>query len=197
MRWQFAPWTAALLTEAAPRPGERVLDQAADTGTVVRRAAPFVGPSGRVIAFDVNPAMLAVGRSLPMPAGALIEWLEGDGTRLPLPDAAFDLALCQQGLQYLPDRPAGLVEARCVLAPGGRVVFAVWRSLAHDAVAASTNSTARRVLGSDAMVATFALGDPDELRRLFAGAGFAAVEPVPRELTVVCPSRAELVVRQG
>ena len=37
-----------------------------------------------------------------------------------LPDAAFDVVLCQQGVQFFPDRPAALREMRRVLVPGGR-----------------------------------------------------------------------------
>jgi SAM-dependent methyltransferase len=96
VRWQFRPWTAVLLAEAAIRPGERILDLATGTGIVAREAAPFVGERGRIVALDINPAMMAVGRSLPEPAGASIEWLEGDAAALLLPDAAFDAVLCQR-----------------------------------------------------------------------------------------------------
>jgi SAM-dependent methyltransferase len=51
---------------------------------------------------------------------------------MPLPDATFDVALCQQGLQFFPDRSAALGELRRVLAPGGRVAIAVWRFIEHN-----------------------------------------------------------------
>ena len=60
----------------------------------------MVGAHGKVVAFDISPAMLAVARTLPAPAGATIAWLEGDAIRLDLPDDAFDLVLCQQGVQF-------------------------------------------------------------------------------------------------
>ncbi len=103
----FVPWTAVLLEHAAPRPGERVLDVACGTGVVARNAAPLVGSEGKVAALDISPAMLDVARSLPAPAGARIDWHEGSALALPFPSEAFDLVLCQQGLQFFPDRAAG------------------------------------------------------------------------------------------
>jgi ubiquinone/menaquinone biosynthesis C-methylase UbiE len=195
VHWQFRPWTAVLLAEAGLHPGERVLDLAAGTGIVAREAAPFVGEGGRVVALDVSPAMLAVGHGLPAPTGATIEWQEGDATRLPLADAAFDVVLCQQGLQYFPDRPAAVAEMKRVLVPGGRAVLAVWRSLDHHPIQAALNAAAQRRLGVPSMAMPFSLGDPGEVQNLFETAGFTEVTLIPRTLVIVFPSRAQYVRR--
>ena len=105
------PFTRVLLDCAGPQPGERVLDLAAGTGSVARHVAPIVGTEGRVVAVDINAAMLAVGRALPAPAGPPVEWREGDAVDLDLPDQSFDLVLCQQGLQFFPDRAAAVRES--------------------------------------------------------------------------------------
>ncbi len=60
--------------------------------------------------------------------------LPSSGTRptagaLPLSDAAFDLVLCQQGLQFFADKLGATREMRRVLAPGGRVALSVWQTL--------------------------------------------------------------------
>jgi ubiquinone/menaquinone biosynthesis C-methylase UbiE len=44
-----------------------------------------------------------------------------------LPDSSFDVVLCQQGLQFFPDRGAALREVRRVLVPGGRALLSVWK----------------------------------------------------------------------
>ena len=195
VRWQFRPWTAVLLAEAALLPGEHILDLATGTGIVAREAAPFVGNRGRVVALDINPAMLDVGRSLPEPAGASIEWLEGDAAALPLPDAAFDAVLCQQGLQYFADRPAAAAEVRRVLASGGRALLVVWQALAHNPVQEALNAAGQCRVGVAPLGTAFGLGDAGEARRLFESAGFAEVTVTGRELVVVFPSRAELARR--
>ena len=64
--------------------------------------------------------MLAVGAAMPVSGGAGIEWQEGDALSLAFPDQAFDLVLCQQGLQFFSDRNRALSEMRRVLAAGGR-----------------------------------------------------------------------------
>src|SRR5260370_13852749 len=99
----FGPWAADLVKLAAPIRGERVLDVACGTGIVARLAAQRVGPMGKVVGLDLNPSMLTVARSAS--AGTEnIEWREGNATAMPLSQQTFDLVLCQQGLQFLPDR---------------------------------------------------------------------------------------------
>jgi ubiquinone/menaquinone biosynthesis C-methylase UbiE len=128
----FGPWAEDLITLATPKPGERVLDVACGTGVIARLAAQNVGPKGPVVGLDLNPGMLAVARTVPPPVAAHIEWREGNVGAMPFPDATFDLALCQQGLQFFPDRLAALREIRRTLVPGGRLAFSVWRPIQHS-----------------------------------------------------------------
>jgi SAM-dependent methyltransferase len=175
----FAPWAPTLIDLAGVQPGERVLDLACGTGAVTRLAAARVGGAGRVVGLDVNAAMLGVARALPVIPGALIEWLEASALEIPLPDAAFDVVLCQQGLQQFPDRAAALGELRRVLAPGGRLAASVWSRIEGSPGMAALVSALERHVGIEAANnrrAPFALGDADELRGLVAGAGFRDVQ---------------------
>jgi ubiquinone/menaquinone biosynthesis C-methylase UbiE len=166
---------------AAPREGERVLDLACGTGIVARTVAPIVGAAGTVVGIDVLPPMLAVARSLLAPDGASIEWREGDATALDLPDSSFDLVICQQGLQFFPDREATASEVLRVLAPGGRFVAAVWQGIDRQPFwKAFTEVEAANLaplgLTRDDVTLPFSWGDPDALRTLLTDAGFDAVE---------------------
>src|SRR5262249_55891612 len=115
---------------AALHGGERVLDVACGTGGVTRRVAEAVGAAGKVVGLDVNEAMLSMARTVPQRHdGPPIEWHHGDAAALPLPAAAFDVVLCQFGLEFFADRAAGLREMARVLVPGGRLVLRVWRAL--------------------------------------------------------------------
>jgi len=189
------PWTRILLDYAAPLPGERALDVACGTGSVARHVAPLLGTTEKVVALDVNPDMLAVARALPAPAGATIAWLEGNAIRLDLPDDAFDLVLCQQGLQFFPDRAASVREMRRVLTEGGRVAISVWQTLhRHPVYEALLHATARHLGAPSATVdVSFSLGDADELCTLLSGAGLQRIEMTPRSLTVHLPSPERFV----
>ena len=175
----FTPLADALLPHAAVGPGERVLDLACGTGIVTRRLPALVGDAGRVVGADINPAMLEVARRH---GGGGVEWLEGNGTALDLPDAAFDLVVVQQGLQFFPDRQAGAAEIRRVLAGGGRLALAVWKGIDHHPLyAALAEAEAPRLVehGVDVtyqdLVAPFSLGDATALCSLLLDSGFADV----------------------
>ena len=189
------PWTCVLLAYAAPQPGEHALDVACGTGSVARHVAPMVGAAGKVVALDISPVMLAVARTLPAPAGATIEWREGNAIRLDLPDDVFDLVLCQQGLQFFPDRAASVCEMRRVLTDGGRVVISVWQALQrHPVYEALFAATARHLGVSISTVdASFALWDAKELRTLLNDAGLQRIAITPRSLTMHLPAPERFV----
>ena len=191
----FVPWAQVLLERAAPQPGERVLDVACGTGVVARHVAPKVGPTGAVVALDINPAMLAVARSVPTVEGAAIVWQEGSALALPFPEADFNLVLCQQGLQFFPDRLAALREMRRVLRPDGRVALSVNQALQDNPVYEALYSAIARHLGTTAaaIASPFALGDAGELRALLTAAGFQRVEVGPVTLIVRFPAPARFV----
>ena len=172
----FGPWAKILLDTVALPAGTRVLDVACGTGIVARFAAPQVGPTGRLVGLDTSEAMLAVARAQPKPTGAQVEWQQGDATKLPFSDGEFGTVLCQQGLQYMPDRPAVLREMRRVLASGGRLGLSVFsQSIAYQIF----ERTAAQFVGEKAaaiMREGFALADLGELSELFRAAEFSTVQ---------------------
>jgi SAM-dependent methyltransferase len=185
----FEPLASELVGVAPPRAGDRVLDVACGTGVVTRRAAAIVGPTGRVVGVDINPGMVAVAQSQPGVDSVAIEYRQGDAQALDLPNGSYDVVYCQQGVQFLPDRAAGLREMRRVLRNGGRVAIAVWHGLdRHPLYAALTeaelphlNRFGVEVTRGD-LVAPFSLGDRDELAALLAGAGLRDIEIVSRTI---------------
>lgn len=186
----FVPWSRLLLEHAAPQPGEHVLDLACGAGTVARQVAPIIGKHGRVVGADINPGMLAVARARPSSAGVPIEWVEGNAMALDFPDESFDLVLCQQGLQFFPDRVAALREIWRVTRFGGRVTLNVWQALdRHPLYEALCKAEARHLGVPLADVASpWSLSNAAELHGLLTDANFKRVEVVPRMLDVNFPS---------
>jgi SAM-dependent methyltransferase len=113
----MAPWTDDLIAGARCVAGDRVLDVACGTGIVASK----VDPGCTVTGIDINGPMLDVAKQT-----AGITWHLGSATELPFSEASFDAVLCQQGLQYFPDRAAAAKEMARVLTPGGRVSLNVW-----------------------------------------------------------------------
>ena len=166
----FAEWAPYLVEAAGVVPGQAVLDVACGTGIVAREAADRMGGPGNVVGLDLNEAMLAVARRL----RSDIEWRQGDAAALPVPDAAFDVVLCQSALMFFPDRAQALREMARVTRPGGTVAVQVWGSLDSQPAYGPFVAVAARHAGSDAinLLGTYwVLGDLDLVSALFEAAG--------------------------
>jgi SAM-dependent methyltransferase len=181
----FAPWAEVLLDLAQPHAGERVLDLACGSGIVARRAASRMGSDAQVVGIDLNPAMLEVAQAQAEREGLRIDWQQCDVSALPFDDGGFDLALCQHGLQFVPDRTAALREAHRVLRARGRLALAVWDDLERHAFWSRFNEVLVELIGIPALAAPFALGDADELRLLLQMAGFEAIDVSARSMPAV------------
>jgi ubiquinone/menaquinone biosynthesis C-methylase UbiE len=169
------PVARDLIDRAALHAGERVLDVACGTGVVARLAAEQVGETGTVAGLDVNPGMLAVARSVTR-AEISIDWHEASAEAMPLPDDAFDVVLCQMGLQFMADKPAALNEMRRVLAPGGRLLLnAPGPTPPPLAAMAEALVTHVRPEVAGFVHAVFSLHDPEELHELLDRAGLTDV----------------------
>lgn len=172
----FTELAERLVTAAAVAPGERVLDAACGTGVVARAASRRVGASGKVTAVDVNPDMLSTARRV---AATDIEFVQADITALPFEDDTFDVALCEEALQFVADPTAVLRELARVTVPDGRLGVSVFRGLDRHEVYA----TFARVLGEHAgpdaetmMRSPFAFGDAERLRAVAGDAGLVDVD---------------------
>lgn len=192
----FKPWAEDLVELADLRHGERVLDVACGTGIVARVAAQHVGTMGEVTGLDLNAGMLRVARSLPAPPGAPVTWIEGSALAMPLPDASFDVVLCQQGFQFFPDQRAGMHELKRVLIQGGRLLLSVWEG--ETPYTRAMWSAVERHAGPEAAATlrkSRACPDPETVRELMAQVGFRDARIRARTLTRRLPAIAGFVLR--
>jgi arsenite methyltransferase len=110
------------LRHADISPGETVLDIGCGGGIDTILAAQRTGPSGRVIALDFLPEMLARTSAAVREAGlANVEPLEGDMEAIPLDDASVDLIVSNGVINLSPRKARVMAECARVLRRGGRV----------------------------------------------------------------------------
>ncbi len=119
----------------------RALDLGAGTGDLALLLDGRMGPQGRVVAMDLNFAMLRVGASKIDRRGlaSRIACLRGNAERLAFPDATFDAVTTGFCIRNVGDRPQAFREIHRVLKPGGRFVclefsrpVAAWLRRAYD-----------------------------------------------------------------
>jgi ubiquinone/menaquinone biosynthesis C-methylase UbiE len=173
----FLQWAEFIVNVAQPRTGEHVLDVACATGIAARVASSHVGPNGRTVALDFDAGMIEVARILTSAAQIPIEWHCADALAMPFPDASFDLCLCLQGLQFLPDRVAGFAKIHRVLKPTGRLVAGIWgprefNKGQHEIVEALE----RQHVDASSAKRAFSFSDPEDIRATAAHAGFQDIE---------------------
>ena len=167
----FKPWADVLLERVAIAAGDRLLDIACGTGIVSRLAKQRLGDNGHFVGVDVSPQMLAVAKSI----APGIDWREGSASALPVNGAErFSVVICQQGLQFFPDRPAAAGEMRRVLAPGGRLGVATWRPIEEIPMFVALHRVAEKHLGP-VVDQRHAFGDATALEKLLRDAGFQEI----------------------
>ena len=195
----FEPWSKLLLSEAKLSSGEIVLDVACGPGTVARMASSMVGPEGNVTATDISPPMLDVARSKPQaPNSAPIEYVESPAHPLKVNENLFDLTVCQQGLQFFPEKVDALKEMARATRPGGRIAIAVWGSLKQNPIMGEVHAALQETIPmhiADIMKAPFSLNDSEKLMDLARKAGLDNIEVKTLSLPLVFEGGIDQTIR--
>lgn len=170
---QMGPAAEELVSTAGVGAGHRVLDVACGTGVVARIAAALSGAPANVTGTDLNAGMLEAADRFAATGGVPgIEWIECDAASMPLLDGAFDVVLCQQGLQFMPDKPGAMAEMVRVLKPGGTIALSVWKTRSALGEAFATVLDRKYGAGTTApWEIVYSLGDRDRLHELATDVG--------------------------
>jgi ubiquinone/menaquinone biosynthesis C-methylase UbiE len=119
-------------------PGMTVLEPGPGMGFFTLELARLVGPSGRVVAVDVQPRMLAALRRRAGRQGLLerIETREATADSMGIADLAgrVDFVLAFAMVHEVPDRDRFFAEVTRALAPGGRVLLAEPRGHVNESL---------------------------------------------------------------
>lgn len=188
----MAPLTEALITVAAPRPGDRVLDVGCGCGDLALQIATRVGRAGRVVGVDVSAPMLAHAEARagawPEPHAPLA-WHRADAASHNL-ETTFDLLVSRFGVMFFEDKQAAFRQLRKAAGPDARLALLAWRTRAEvEWMQAPLDWIASAVPGPDSSEGEpgpFGLSDGPGTCDLLNAVGFHDVEamPVDRVLTI-------------
>lgn len=106
---------------AGVRGQQRVLDVGCGPGALTGELVTRLGPAA-VTAVDPSEPFVAAARA----RNPGVEVLQASAEHLPFPDQAFDAALAQLVVHFMPDPVAGLAEMARVTRPEGVVAACVW-----------------------------------------------------------------------
>lgn len=184
----FGPYAEEMARRVSDLRAGVVLETAAGTGIVTGALARRLPAGVEIVATDLNQAMLDFAAT--KPGMARVTFRQADALALPFGDGSVDVVLCQFGVMFFPDRVAGYREARRVLKPRGRLLCAIWDSLAHNPVPRCMTDALARHFPADPprFFARTPHGHSDQgtIRSELAQAGFARIAID----TVTLPSRA-------
>ncbi|MGO1392255.1 class I SAM-dependent methyltransferase [Agrococcus casei] len=110
-------WRLQMTRAVRVKPGERILDVAAGTGS---SAAPMAKAGALVTCVDLSEGMIAEGRK----RNPDLEFIHASAEELPFDDNSFDAVTISYGLRNVQKPKQALAEFFRVLKPGGRVLIA-------------------------------------------------------------------------
>ncbi|WP_374778023.1 class I SAM-dependent methyltransferase [Streptomyces sp. NBC_01310] len=114
---------SVLVEECGVRRGDRVLDIAAGSGNA---AIPAALAGADVVASDLTPELLEIGRHLAAVRGAHLEWREADAEALPFADGEFDTVMSCVGIMFAPHHRPAAEEMLRVCRAGGTIGLINW-----------------------------------------------------------------------
>ena len=174
----FEPYAEDLVARLNVPEHATVLEIASGTGIVTRRLRDKLASSVKLIATDLNEAMLDYAKQK-FQTDEYVEWKTADATELPFPDASFDAVVCQFGLMFFPDKPRAASQVHRVLKPGGTFLFNVWDAIEKNDMPHLVHQIVARYFPDDPpdfYDIPFSFYDRDAIKSLLASAGFSKIQ---------------------
>ena len=119
-------------------PGRRCLEVGAGASGVAAWLAERVGPTGRVLATDLDISHLR--------QDAGFDVVEHDLRTDPVPDGPWDVIHARLVLLHIPERREILSRLAAALAPGGALVLEEWASAHHGLVLAAPDAESAQLI---------------------------------------------------
>ena len=186
----FDPYAVDLVARLDLPENASVLELACGTGIVTRRLRDRLGSAARLVATDLNDAMMGYA-SAKFGRGEAVEWKQADATDLPFDDQSFDAVVCQFGLMFFPDKERALCETYRVLKPGGVFLFSVWDKIEINDLPHIAHTIISKFFDDnppDFYEVPFSFHDPETIKSLVSTAGFKQLQVSVLPLQAISPS---------
>jgi SAM-dependent methyltransferase len=175
----LTPVTAALLSLAAPQPGEDVLDIGCGSGETTLALAGAVGDDGRAIGVDISEPLLARARARAEELLSAADFIAADAASY-RDDPGFDLIISRFGVMFFADPVAAFSNIHALAAPDGRLCFACWQPPADNGWATFPMTTLAPLLPSQPAASPhapgpFAFSDPERVHAILVAAGWTDI----------------------
>ena len=172
------------------QPGHAVLDIGCGSGTTTIETARMVGPEGHVVGIDISTPMLEIGRARLQSIDALnVTFDNKDAAIHPFEEDSFDRVFSRFGVMFFVEPIAAFANIRSGMKSGGRMAFVCWQALDNNPWLEIPFKIAHQYVPAppppdpDAP-GPMAFADPDRVRRILSGAGFAEINIASLETTL-------------
>lgn len=174
----FDPYAADLVARLDLPENAAVLELACGTGIVTRRLRDLLGPNDRLVATDLNEAMLGYA-GLKFSPEDVVEWKQANATELTFAAESFDAVVCQFGLMFFPDKEKAMREMFRVLKPGGTLIFSTWDAIERNDLPNIAHGIISKFFEDnppDFYDIPFSIHDPEAIKSLVSAAGFGRIQ---------------------
>ncbi len=172
------------------RSGHTVLDIGCGSGTTTIETARMVGPEGRVVGIDISTPMLEIGRARLQSLETLsVTFDNKDAAIHPFEKNSFDRVLSRFGVMFFVEPIAAFANIRSGMKSGGRMAFVCWQALENNPWLEIPFKIALQYVPAPPppdpeAPGPMAFSDPDRIRRILSGAGFAEIDTASLETTL-------------
>lgn len=128
---QLCPLGLRAIDALAAKPPDVILDLGCGAGQTVLQLAERVGPEGRVIGVDIEPALLERARDRAKGL-AQTRFIACDASKLRLPEHSVDGIFSRFGVMRFDEPIAAFRNFHGLLKPAGRLSFVCWRALEEN-----------------------------------------------------------------